>query len=165
MKGDHTGVERMSDGFAASRADIQFSALQIAEGSSLQSVVNHVESVRGTVLRIAPLDALRGTAACGLVLLRNGVHDIYYVPATSPLHRMQCILHELSHVLLRHDETTTGDDQLARFVPDLCLEVGDKLFGRVAFDDEIEVEAEHLADRLAAAIRTPRPLPFEEHFG
>ncbi|KZE92381.1 hypothetical protein AVP42_02535 [Agromyces sp. NDB4Y10] len=94
------------------------------------------------------------------------MHHIFYVPETSPLHRLQCVLHELSHVLLRHDESSPGSvGQLARFVPDIRLERGDAIFGRVAFEDETEVEAERLADRLAAAIRRPRRHPLEEHFG
>jgi hypothetical protein len=148
------------------RADALFGSLRIPGGFSLENVVRHVERIRRTKLQIVPLVALNGTSACGLLLLRRGTHTIYHVPESSSLHRTQCILHELSHMLLRHDETSLGDAQLARFIPDIRLDVGDKLFGRVNFDDDTEIEAERLADRLASAIRTPaQPLHFEEFFG
>ncbi|WP_067949581.1 hypothetical protein [Agromyces sp. NDB4Y10] len=158
--------ERVQLSGAVTRADASFSALPFDDDCSLDAIVAYVERERGTKVNITPLETLRGTSTCGLVVRRHGMHHIFYVPETSPLHRLQCVLHELSHVLLRHDESSPGSvGQLARFVPDIRLERGDAIFGRVAFEDETEVEAERLADRLAAAIRRPRRHPLEEHFG
>lgn len=166
-RGDFVAAEgRIQLSGAVSRADANFSALPFEDDCSLEAIVAHVESVRRTKVSITPLESLRGTSTCGLVVRRHGMHHIFYVPETSPLHRLQCVLHELSHVLLRHDEISPGSvGQLARFVPDIRLERGDAIFGRVAFEDETEVEAERLADRLAAAIRRPHRHPLEEHFG
>lgn len=164
-RGEVAAAERVQLSGAVSRADASFSTLPFDDWS-LDAIVAHVENVRGTKVSITPLETLRGTSTCGLVVRRHGVHHIYYVPETLPLHRLQCVLHELSHVLLRHDEESPGRiSQLARFVPDIRLERGDAIFGRVASEDETEVEAERLADRLAAAIRRPRRHPLEEYFG
>jgi len=133
---------------------------------TLGQVIRHVEVTRATRVRIVPLESLEGTSACGLLLVHRGVHTIYHVAASSELHRRQCILHELSHMLLRHDESSLGDAELARFVPDIRLDVGDKLFGRTVFQDQAEIDAERLADRLASEMRVrSQPARFEEYFG
>ena len=133
---------------------------------TLDGLVRQVELARHTKIRIAPLEALHETSACGLLLVHDGTHTIFHVATTSELHRVQCILHELSHMLLRHDESSLGDTELARFVPDVRLDLGDKLFGRTVFLDQAEVDAERLADRLASELRArPQPGRFEEYFG
>jgi hypothetical protein len=147
-------------------ADAVFTALQLADGLSLESLIREVERERSTSIRIVPLDDLSGTSACGLLLASAEAHTIFHLPTSSDLHRTQCILHELSHMLLRDDESSLGDEKLARFAPDIRLDVGDKLFGRGAFDDESEMAAEHLADLLASAVRArAQPVRFEEYFG
>lgn len=151
---------------AVDTANRLFAELRLSEIGTLDELVQFAEHERHTSLQVVPLDGLRNTAACGLLVTRDGTCTIYHVPTPSVLHRTQCILHELSHLLLRHDETTRGDAALARFVPDIRLEVGDRIFGRASFDDDTEIAAERLADLLAASIRLrPQPGRFEEFFG
>lgn len=148
------------------RGDTGVSGVRAPGGLTLDGIIRQVEAARRTTIQIVPLDALDETSACGLLLAHGGTHTIYHVAKTSELHRVQCILHELSHMLLRHDETSLGDAELARFVPDVRLDLGDKLFGRTGFQDQAEVDAERLADRLASEMRArPQPGRFEEYFG
>ncbi|NUJ89171.1 ImmA/IrrE family metallo-endopeptidase [Plantibacter sp. MCCC 1A11337] len=134
---------------------------------SLASAIDHVERVRGVSIDTQPLKVLDRTSVCGLLLVGASRCVIFHAVASSPLHRLQCILHELGHLLLEHDRHGRSAHRLERFLPGIELEAGDRIFGRDNLLDRDEVDAELLADLLAAGIRR-RPhqqTGLEEYFG
>ncbi|WP_426738248.1 hypothetical protein [Plantibacter sp. 2H11-2] len=149
------------------RAEEVYRSDACASVTSLAEAIRHVERVRDLSIRTRPLRALGDTSVCGLLLVEGQRCTIFHAPASSAIHRLQCLLHELGHLLLRHDLSTQSAPTLNRFLPDVRLEVGDRLFGRADLSDGDEIEAERLADLLAAGIRRrpQHPIGLEEFLG
>ena len=140
-----------------------FSALDLHGRVSVDSIVSLVEGRRGKPISIAISRHLNGTEICGLWLARRGDDLIFHAATDSELHRQQIVCHELSHMILRHDEIDGPG------LPGLRL-VGEgtaMAFGRSGFQDSYELAAEALADLLTYAIRssTREPEEFEGVFG
>lgn len=149
------------------RAEEVYRSDACASVASLEEAVRHVERVRDLSIRTKPLRALDDTSVCGLLLMEGQRCTIFHAPASSAIHRLQCLLHELGHLLLRHDLSAHNAPALHRFLPDVRLDVGDRLFGRADLSDRDEIEAERLADLLAAGIRQrpQHPIGLEEFLG
>lgn len=78
---------------------------------------------------------------------------ILHAPSPSALHRQQFVLHELGHMVLRHDEIVVSSNYAESLFPNLSGEKVSRILGRSDFLDHIEAAAETLADLFAAAIR------------
>lgn len=146
------------------RADAAFGMLKLPGRVSVKSLVTMVEKSRKTRITITASPLLNGTEICGLWLPREKDDLIFHAETDSEFHRQQIVCHELSHMILRHDEMGGPSLHSLRLTP------GDesvRAFGRSDFRDEFELAAEALADRLANAIRTStrEPASFEGVFG
>lgn len=142
----------MDDQLRATAFDA-FQQLQLPANVSLESLVERLELLRGRRIRIVETEHLSGKKICGLWIPREETDVIYHAVTEGLLHRQQMILHELSHMILRHDEDDGAVWQGIRVFEALSGEVVKKALARGDFRSDLEATAEHLADFLAAAIR------------
>ena len=123
--------------------------LDVHSGASLQDVTDATARHRGRRIVVRDSEHLNGTEICGLWLSGGDVDQIFHAKTRYETYRTQIVLHELAHMLLRHDELDVADTQMAALFPD--LPVG-RLLTRSSFRLEIEEDAEHLAYTLAQII-------------
>ncbi|WAP52446.1 hypothetical protein OL239_04060 [Arthrobacter sp. ATA002] len=81
-----------------------FYRLRLPERITLESLIRHLEDLRGRRIVIVETEKLTGKKICGLWIPREHVDVVYHSATKGTLHRQQLILHELSHMILRHDE-------------------------------------------------------------
>jgi len=143
--------------------------VRIDEGATLAEVISAVSEARGRPIRVVELASLAPggvTSLCGMWLSTPTEDIILHAPTESVLHREQFILHELAHMILRHDNLSGISGQsrvpLPARVPDgrivLAPGLGEGFYAQ-------ERDAESKADELAAAIRRPRRSTFQRVFG
>lgn len=151
----------------AERAEDAFKALLLPAHLTLERLVEVVEGIRNRRIEIEVSGALTGGSVCGLWLSTDTAEIILHAATPSALHRQQFILHELGHMVLRHDELVLPYDYADILFPDLPRELVSSVFARSSFLDDFEAAAETLADLFAAAIRdsTVEPRSFERIFG
>lgn len=133
-----------------------FQELQLPTDVTLESLVRHIEKVRGRRIRIVETEKLIGKRICGLWIPREDVDVIYHSVTDGLLHRQQMILHEISHMILRHDQAEGATWQGIKIFQELSGEVVRKALARGDFRSDSEAAAEYLADKLAGAIREAR---------
>lgn len=143
-----------------------FQRLRLPARVTLDSLVEHVEAVRNRRIVIIESEKLTGKKICGLWIPREHVDVVYHSVTRGMLHRQQMILHELSHMILRHDEAEGATWQGIKVFQELSGEVVAKALARGDFRSDLEATAEHLADLLAAAIResSQEIFSFEDYF-
>ncbi|MFB8370370.1 hypothetical protein ACFC25_13505 [Pseudarthrobacter sp. NPDC055928] len=144
-----------------------FVALHLPSHLTLERLVAIVAARRRRRIEIEATTILNGTSVCGLWLCTDTREIILHAVTDSALHRQQFILHELGHMILRHDELGISSDYAASLFPNLDGEMVSRALARSSFVDDLEAAAETLADLLAAAIRdsTLEPKSFEQVFG
>jgi hypothetical protein len=144
-----------------------FHSLQLPSQLSLAGLVGIVAARRRRSIEIEATTVLNGTSVCGLWLSTDTREIILHAVTQSVLHKQQFVLHELGHMILRHDELGVSADYAASLFPNLDGEMVSRILGRSSFVDDMEAAAETLADLLAGAIRksTPEPRSFERVFG
>ena len=135
------------------RAQEAFDGLRLGVDVSFESIVSHVEQLRTRRIIIEESQDLASITTCGLWLSQDDAELVFHRPASSELHRQQIILHELAHMVLRHDETLVSVDYAKVLFPDLDGERVRSALARDVFEREDEIVAELLADLLSAAIR------------
>jgi hypothetical protein len=144
-----------------------FRALKLPSRISLDRLISIIEKARGRRIEIDVCESLNGGTVCGLWLSTNSREIILHAPTPSALHRQQFILHELGHMVLRHDEAVVSANYAETLFPNLSGEKVSRILGRSDFLDHIEAAAETLADLFAAAIRDSsiEPRSFERILG
>ncbi|WMY80061.1 hypothetical protein [Citricoccus sp. I39-566] len=137
------------------RAEAQgaFDALHLPPRLTLEALIAHVEAVRGRRMKIIETSKLAGKAICGLWVPREDVDVVYHSVTRGRLHRQQMVLHEIAHMILRHDEAKEATWQGISVFREISGEVVQRALARGDFRCDLEVTAEYLADLLAAAIR------------
>jgi hypothetical protein len=151
----------------ASSAAEGFRALHLPNRLSLDRLISIIEKGRGRRIEIDVCESLNSGTVCGLWLSTNTREIILHAPTPSALHRQQFILHELGHMVLRHDEAVVSANYAETLFPNLPGEKVSRILGRSDFLDHIEAAAETLADLFAAAIRDSsiEPRSFERILG
>jgi hypothetical protein len=144
-----------------------FVSLRLPSHLTLESLVAIVSARRHRRIEIEATTILNGTSVCGLWLSTDTREIILHAVTDSALHRQQFILHELGHMILRHDELGVSSDYAGSLFPNLDGEMVSRALARSSFVDDLETAAETLADLLAGAIRdsTMEPRSFEQVFG
>lgn len=144
-----------------------FQALRLPSHLTLSWLIAIVAARRRRRIEIEATTILNGTEVCGLWLSTDSREIILHAVTDSVLHRQQFILHELGHMILRHDELGISAEYAASLFPNLNGEMVSRALARSSFVDDMETAAETLADLLAAAIRdsTLEPKSFEQVFG
>ena len=127
--------------------------LALGETFTFDQLVGAVQRRRGRRLRIVELAGVTGRDGLCAVWFEAGGDDvILHAQSDSVLHAQQFVLHELAHMILGHavDKDSDVPDIL---LPDIPPETRRRLLRRQDLDTVKEVQAETLADHLAAAIR------------
>jgi hypothetical protein len=150
----------------AERAEDAFDSLVLPNHLDLDRLVKVVEGVRHRPIQIEAAAALNGGSVCGLWLSTDVVEIILHAVSPSGLHRQQFVLHELGHMVLRHDELVVPTDYIGVLFPNLPVGLVSRVLARSSFTDDLEAAAESLADLFAAAIRSSarEPRSFEKVF-
>lgn len=151
---------------AAERAARAFDSLPLPSHLNLERLVKVVEGVRHRPIQIEAAGALNGGSVCGLWLSTDDVEIILHAVSPSGLHRQQFVLHELGHMVLRHDELVVPADYIEVLFPSLPVALVSRVLARSSFTDDLEAAAESLADLFAGAIRNSamEPRSFERIF-
>ena len=151
----------------AERAEDAFNALLLPTHLTLERLVQVVERIRRRRIEIEVSGALNGGSVCGLWLSTDTAEIILHAATPSAIHRQQFVLHDLGHMVLRHDELVLPSDYADVLFPDLPRDLVSRVFARSSFLDDVEAAAETLADLFAGAIRdsTIEPRSFERIFG
>lgn len=128
----------------------------IEDGITLPDLIDRVADARGKPMRVVELPELSNNGSlCGMWLSTDTEDIVLHAPSESALHREQFILHELAHMILRHDRLTpaaSAEPLLDGVDPSDVRAV----LTRDRMGDELERAAEFLADELAGAIRRRR---------
>ncbi|WP_329383454.1 hypothetical protein OG625_21400 [Streptomyces sp. NBC_01351] len=70
---------------------------------TLDALCEGIAAQRGRPVRLVALEgAPNSSMPCGVLVATESVDLIFYEPATSALHKLQIVLHELAHLLLGH---------------------------------------------------------------
>lgn len=149
------------------RAARAFKDLRLPTHLTLGRLVEVVEGIRCRRIEIDVSGALNGGSVCGLWLSTDRAEIILHASTPSALHRQQFVLHELGHMVLRHDELVLPADYAGVLFPNLSGDLVTRVLARSSFIDHVEAAAESLADLFAAAIRESsiEPRSFERIFG
>lgn len=143
----------------------------VPSNATLNFIHGKLEDQRGRSITIAEVPGLSGAELCGLWIICSDRDVILHAPVKSAWHRQQIILHEFSHMILRHDLDGQGGELINHFVPDLEDEHVLRALARSSYSDDAELTAETLADQLATRIinsdagTQPEPLDFRKVFG
>lgn len=158
------------DGFTASRRPEAGAAERLAVDLSgkltFDTLIERVEAARARPMKIIELAELadNGDALCGLWLATEDTDIVVHAPSDSTLHRQQFVLHELAHMMLMHDR----DDGIytpRHLLPDLPGATVVKALARDDLNSSYELDAEALADELAARLRRDGRSRFFDVFG
>lgn len=143
-----------------------FECLHLPAHLTLGLLIRHIETLRGRRIVIVETAKLSGMKICGLWIPREDVDVIYHSVTRGDLHKQQMILHEVSHMILRHDELDGATWQGVKVFQQLSGEVVVKALARGDFRSDLEATAEHLADLLASALRgsSEEILNYEDYF-
>lgn len=144
-----------------------FVSLRLPSHVTLERLIAIVAARRRRRVEIEATRILNGTSVCGLWLSTDTREVILHAVTDSVLHRQQFVLHELGHMILRHDELGVSSEYASSLFPNLDGEMVSRALARSSFVDDLEAAAETLADLLAGAIResTKEPRSFEQVFG
>ncbi|MEU1970783.1 hypothetical protein ABZ477_03935 [Microbacterium sp. NPDC019599] len=127
--------------------------LALGSAFTFDELVAVLQRRRGKSLRIVELSDLgQYDGVCAILFMYDSEDLVLHAQTDSVLHRQQFVLHEFAHMILDHgdDDDCLYDDVL---LPDIPPSLRRRVLARQDLDCEIEVAAESLADRLAAAIR------------
>jgi hypothetical protein len=139
--------------------------------ATLRLIHGKLETQRGRSITVAELPGLSGTELCGVWLVCADRDIVLHAPAKSSWHRQQIILHEFSHMILRHDIQGGSAELFNTLLPDLAGEDVLRALARSSYTDDAELTAEALADQLATRLinsevgAMPEPLSFRKVFG
>ncbi|UGY91962.1 DUF6545 domain-containing protein [Streptomyces gobiensis] len=117
------------------RCEAVADALDFPRPFDLDVLCDRIAAESGRPLRLVALDgAPDGELPSGVWVATSTTDVIFYEPATSAVHRLQIILHELAHLLLGHGEP---DAERPAYTTRLLGEAGS---GALAEDDELDLD-------------------------
>ncbi len=129
------------------------SDLRLPHPFSASRLVAAISAQRGRPLELIALPSLE-RLPCGLLIATDHTDYIGY-PASTPLHQLHIVLHEIGHLLCGHlDGTGLNPTATAALTPHLSPELVRKVLGRDRYADEQEQEAELLASLIGLRVTT-----------
>jgi hypothetical protein len=148
------------------RCEAAADVVAIPRPFDLDALCEGIAAQRGRPLRLVALEgAPDSSMPCGVLVATESADLIFYEPATSALHKLQIVLHELAHLLLGHGAPDADRPAYAtRLLPDTedCEDNEDGLgidldqvlhiLGRTSYSDNEEKDAELLATILSHRI-------------
>lgn len=150
----------------AKRAHQAYQTFEFPTHLTMTSLLEFVAEFRGKPVEVRETPKLNGLPVCGLWVPAENRERVYHAVSRGPLHRQQLVLHELSHMLLRHELYDSANWQGLAAFKYLSAERVNKALARGNFSTDEERTAEAFADLLAAALReAPREIHrYEEIF-
>lgn len=148
-----------------------FEALELPADLSVESLTALIEQHRGRKIVVRAVAHLGADKISGLWLSLRDTELVLHAETASELHREQIVLHELAHMVLKHDLVVGQDAHLGSLLPDLDRRLVSRVLARCSGQSEAEIVAEALADLFAGAItrsrraRRAEPLDFGRIFG
>lgn len=131
------------------RCEEVLESVSVPDPFDVHLMASTVGDLRGRPLTLLPKRSSAGP--CGVWLATPSADYVFYEPQTSALHRDHIVLHEIGHLLQRHDPTEVlNDDLVASLCPDLNATVVRKMLGRTSYTAVEEQEAEMIASLLSA---------------
>lgn len=104
-----------------------------------------LERQRGRRIMLVPVQTA-SRSPCGLWFSTDACDYVFFEGATSPLHQVHIILHELGHMLCGHDGVNPfGEEFLRKAMPNIDPAAVRRVLGRTAFSADDEREAEVFA--------------------
>lgn len=146
------------------RCEAVADAVAIPRPFDLDTFCEGLAAQRGRPLRLVALEGDPNTSLpCGVLVATENADLIFYEPATSALHKLQIVLHELAHLLLGHANAPDTDRPAyaSRLLPDgeddeddlgIDLDQVLNILGRTSYSDNQEKDAELLATILSHRI-------------
>ncbi|WP_151479304.1 hypothetical protein [Streptomyces albicerus] len=148
------------------RCEAAADVVAIPRPFDLDALCEGIAAQRSRPLRLVALEgAPDSSMPCGVLVATESADLIFYEPATSALHKLQIVLHELAHLLLGHGAPDADRPAYAtRLLPDTedCEDNEDGLgidldqvlhiLGRTSYSDNEEKDAELLATILSHRI-------------
>lgn len=143
--------------------DQLISAIKMPVPFDLQAFCDRVAAYRGRPLHLHSAPGVTGSdAPCGVWIATEAADHIFHEEATSPLHRVHIVLHEVSHMLLGHSSLSEQRDT-ARLFTEIDPATVTDVLARTSYGTEDERDAEVLAGLLARraglSSRDARPMP------
>ncbi|WP_026254928.1 ImmA/IrrE family metallo-endopeptidase [Salinispora arenicola] len=137
--------------------------LEIPEPFDLDCFRRQLAGQRGRPLKISPLPALAEPGfVSGVWVATENADYILYNARTSPLHQRHIIMHEVGHMIFRHNEHELPEGVMrSSEFPNIYSRPGGDMTARINYSKWEEVEAEMAATLLVEAIGVaPRPSRF-----
>lgn len=154
------------------RCEAAADVVAIPRPFDLDALCEGIAARRGRPLRLVALEgAPDSSMPCGVLVATESADLIFYEPATSALHKLQIVLHELAHLLLGHggpdserpayatrllpvakDGPDTEDDEDDEDDLGIDLDQVLHILGRTSYSDNEEKDAELLATILSHRI-------------
>ncbi|MGD9484139.1 hypothetical protein WDH52_12910 [Streptomyces sp. TRM70308] len=148
------------------RCEAVADALDLPRPFDLDVLCERIAARRGRPLRLVPLEgAPDGSTPCGVWVATSTADLIFFEPATSGVHKLQIVLHELAHLLLGHGAPDARRPAYATRLladaaevrqpwdedaeQDLDMDQLLHILGRTSYTDDQEREAELLATILS----------------
>lgn len=108
----------------------------------LDAFCAHIAAQRGRPLRLVPLEGVPDAATpCGVWVATHSADLIFYEPATSSVHKLHIVLHEVAHLLLGHG---APDREHPGYVTRLLSGGQEPLADRTDLDDLDELDLDQL---------------------
>ncbi|WP_295689329.1 hypothetical protein [uncultured Brevibacterium sp.] len=127
--------------------------ITLPDSFTLDDIVSAIEQRRDTTIKILEFPEIKPEDGLFGIWLNTKFGDyVLHAPAPSELHRQQIILHELAHMILGHD-LAVGKSSASELFPDLPENAVVRTLARGHDDNQLERDAESLADRLAHSLR------------
>lgn len=130
-------------------------SLDIPNPFDIEAFCTGISQQRGRPLYLHSTPGVTGSGIpCGAWIATKDADHIFHEQSTSPLHRTHIILHELSHMLLRHRSAIDASalDISSSLFPSLSPKLVTSLMQRASYDSEDERDTEYLAGLIATAI-------------
>lgn len=149
------------------RCEAAAGEIDIPRPFDLDVFCTRIAAQRGRPLRLVPLEGVPDAATpCGVWVATHNADLIFYEPATSSVHKLHIVLHEVAHLVLGHGAPdrerpgyvsrllSTGQDALADDdelddLGELDLDQLLHILGRTSYTDGEERDAELLATILS----------------
>jgi hypothetical protein len=152
-----------------SAKDLRLRCAQVINGLNvphpfdLEKFRSQLERQRDRPLRLVPIQS-EPDSPCGLWVAMAEADYIFYDAATSPLHQIHIIVHEIGHLLLDHRGAAWITDALAgALMPDLDPALIRRTLGRTVYTEIEEQEAETIATMLLERASIPESELHTEH--
>jgi hypothetical protein len=138
------------------RCEALIADLTIPEPFDLEGFCANLVRTHGRPIHLLPV-SLPADAPCGLWVAGEHGDYIAYEAGTSPVHQRHIILHEIGHLLGRHEpqEQLHGSQARALF-PSLSPETVRRILRRTSYTTDEEREAELIASLILRRIQ-PSP--------